>query len=557
MTLLSNFQFPNAKKHLLFFLLLAFTVVHSIAQESISIGMVLTEEGTKAAAHEESIRAFKIALKDAPINRESYFLDKASSYWECKEGVLIAKEDGLTKWQYPINLLQSQKSSLEGQIEDIQEQDTGTLALLGFLSSNLVNQMYQLDTHIYPMVSSIATASQFTIESRKHMKKKDWVEAQKWFFRATSPDIIRIEALKSWLRSDQVNSTLIFYMDNDYGRGLLADFDLVNNYEISYAPIPYTAKNNNTVDERQLQKIKDQLKKSADKNDAIILLGYGSLDSKLIKEIKEDADDLPFYVIEPNINEEKGQFYGEEFDYVKGITDQTLWNGDYEVEKFTKKFSNGILDNTYLETQSIPIAAGFAYDAIIILLQSIYESVELVGKDKWEEMSSQQQRDLLRSQIANAKNLPLIMSKGQITSSHDVVSKLQRCVILNNRFHLANNVPETSGMDWLMLLLGALVGGFANIATDVWNNVRSKASGKIFPKPKFILAYILLGFFGAVIFYVFWDSSFFKQILPGIMQEFTVKDDIFIIGIFGGFLPILLFSFLRKSYDNNSANEGG
>lgn len=521
--------------------------------DTLKIGVILSKDGYNEKLQSPTKDGISIAIKNSPLNSESFYLAE-ECYWKCKEENLQGFDSSKTIWGLPVKLCYSKKNGVVAQMEDLLNVDS-VLIIIGLPNSSMVDEIFLTKELNIPVISTIATATEFTIKSRNNFKSKHdqrlWELNHKWFFRSTSSDIYRIQALMDWMTECNISNSFILAGNNTYGNGLLNDFQYLNKTEfdsqfrskVHY----YNSGFNSVVNSDSIKHIIDIIRQDKNAIESIVLFGYSADESEVIKKIKKYTGEIPIFVVEPNINKDEGIFWGNEFDKVRALSAQLLWNGDFEIKKFTEEYSKYSKDNNFVKDQAVPLSAGFAYDATVISLYAIHKSIESVKKKIWDKLSSTSKRELIRNNLVNLGNMPLIMSKGQITQSHDVIAKLQRTYIEDNEFYMFVETPKGFSWYWPLLILGGTVGGLSRVMIYISGKLKNKDDGSYIPTKKYIFSSVLIGIFGALIISIFWDTTIISEILPKFFDQFNLKKDTFVAGLLGGIVPTAIVGALSKS----------
>jgi len=532
---------------LTFFCILALTA-NLFASDTLRIGVVIGEKGNEVDIASPTRKAMEIALENSPLNKSLLLLDKR--YWKCERNVLEGFDEDQQVWSYPVKLLFSEKNTVNAQIQDLIDNDS-VLIIVGLPSSQMVNDIFETTLNT-PVISTVATASEFTIKSRNNFRNDEslkWENNHRWFFRATSPDIVRMEALLDWLKEENVKNSYILHSGNTYGMGLLQDLMFLNQKDpkgITIESIAFSD-GNSSPDPKKIDIIKQSLRENRNKIESIILLGNSKDETLIIKEIKKYTSDIPIYVVDPNMSKKNGYFWGKEFDKVRALSAQILWEGNYGIKQFTETYSRVMGDENFVRDQTVPLAAGFAYDAIIIALSALHHSIEFVSPQTWDSYSNRQKKELLDSSLGTLGNLPLIMSKGQMTYTHDVIAELQRTYIEKNQFYLFTRVPRNFSWFWILIFLGGAIGGLSRVIVYIHSKLKTEDQKKLWPGIQYVLSSILIGIFGALMIEIFWDTKIMNELLPKFFDQFTLEENTFVIGVLGGIVPTAIIAFVTKT----------
>ena len=150
---------------------------------------------------------------------------------------------------------------------------------------------------------------------------------------------------------------------------------------------------------------------------------------------------------------------GKEFDGVRAISDQPLWNGDYNARLFNTSFLK------FYETRSekayegsVPTQIAYSYDATIMALYAIRNAARSLGRERWSESDISQKRNAIRKSLLGSLPPGRVMSDSPLTSRHDVAVKLQRTVMKEDKLWIMTpQPPEWPYLSWLYLWAGAFV----------------------------------------------------------------------------------------------------
>jgi|GEM_PF-4803091 len=527
----------------------SFFCIKVFAADTVRIGIILSSKGQQNGTISPSKTAINIALQDSPLNFRDYFFPSGNC-WRCENNILKSFKDHRLAWQLPIKIYYSLENSVYDQMNQLVNKDS-VLVILGVPNSALVKDIFELKDLNTPVISSIATASEYTIEARSFsedpQKKEEWTNHHKWFFRATSPDIVRVESLIDWLIEDGIKNSYVLYSNDAYGNGLKEDFKSVvstkNNLSANYSPFSASEQ---SPDEDSLSYIKSEIRNRRAKIESIIVFGNSKDATKVIEKIKPISDNIPTFVIEARIDKKENLFWGKTFNNVRTLSAPLVWNADFDVKQFAKKYFDVIHQN-FGDEDLVPLASGFAYDATIISLTAIERSISQVGLDKWRQLSYKSRKEVIRYTLELPLNLPLVMSRGSLTESHDVVTKLQRSYIQDNKLYLYTSVPNKFSWFWFILIFGGGIGGLTRVILFAHNKLKiNRYTGSYFPPFKFILTSMIVGIFGAILMDIFWDTTLMHEILPKFFDQFNLQDNALVIGILGGIIPTAIITFLNK-----------